>query len=89
MIAVLVASAVNGAILLLSFPISNLFGKRGLIASERLTGMLLVLMSVNMVMNGVAEFIKQITTYNGDYDEKVALIYFSFPACCRLGADKA
>lgn len=62
LIAVLVASAVNGAILLLSFPISNLLGKRGLIALERLTGMLLVLMSVNMVMNGVAEFIK--TNYN-------------------------
>ena len=62
LIAVLVASAVNGAILLLSFPISNLLGKRGLIALERLTGMLLVLMSVNMVMNGVADFIK--TNYN-------------------------
>lgn len=62
LIAVLVASAVNGAVLLLSFPISNLLGKRGLIALERLTGMLLVLMSVNMVMNGVAEFIK--TNYN-------------------------
>lgn len=58
LVAVLVASALNAAILLLSFPISNLLGKRGLVALERLTGMLLVLMSVNMVMNGVAEFMK-------------------------------
>ena len=58
LIALLVASIINSAILLLSFPISNMLGKRGLIAVERLTGMLLVLMSVNMVMNGIAEFLK-------------------------------
>lgn len=55
---VVIASLLNGAILLLSFPISNLLGKRGLVALERLTGMLLVLMSVNMVMSGIAEFMK-------------------------------
>ncbi|MDD6173857.1 MAG: MarC family protein [Elusimicrobiaceae bacterium] len=58
LIALLIASIINSAILLLSFPISNMLGKRGLIAVERLTGMLLVLMSVNMVMNGIAEFLK-------------------------------
>ncbi len=58
LIALLIASMINSAILLLSFPISNMLGKRGLIAVERLTGMLLVLMSVNMVMNGIAEFMK-------------------------------
>ncbi len=56
--AVLVASAINSAVLMLSFPISKLLGKRGLIAIERLTGMILVLMSVDMVMGGVSEFIK-------------------------------
>ena len=61
LVALLIASFINSAILLLSFPISNMLGKRGLIAVERLTGMLLVLMSVNMVMNGIAEFLK---TYN-------------------------
>lgn len=57
LIALIIASLINSAVLLLSFPISNMLGKRGLIAVERLTGMLLVLMSVNMVMNGVAEFL--------------------------------
>ena len=61
LIAILIASALNAAVLLLSFPISNLLGKRGLIAVERLTGMLLILMSVNMVMNGIKDFLISIT----------------------------
>ena len=56
--AVLIASAINFAVLMLSFPISNLVGKRGLTAIERLMGMMLVLMSVNMVMGGISEFMK-------------------------------
>ena len=56
--AILAASVFNSAILMLSFPISNLLGKRGLAAIERLSGMILVLMSVNMIMDGVSEFIK-------------------------------
>ena len=57
LIAILIASAFNAAVLLLSFPISNLLGKRGIIAVERLTGMLLILMSVNMVMSGIRDFL--------------------------------
>ena len=56
--AVLVASVFNSAVLMLSFPISKLLGKRGLVAIERLSGMILVLMSVNMIMDGISEFIK-------------------------------
>lgn len=56
--AILVASIFNSAILMMSFPISNLLGKRGLVAIERLSGMILVLMSVNMVMEGISEFIQ-------------------------------
>lgn len=56
--AVVTASVVNSAVLMLSFPISNLLGKRGLAAIERLTGMILVLMSVDMVMGGISEFMK-------------------------------
>lgn len=56
--AILVASFFNSLILMLSFPISKLLGKRGLVAIERLSGMVLVLMSVDMVMSGVAEFIQ-------------------------------
>lgn len=55
---VITASVINSAVLMLSFPISNLLGKRGLAAIERLTGMILVLMSVDMVMGGVSEFMK-------------------------------
>lgn len=54
--AVVVASLINSAILMASFPLSNLLGKRGLIAIERLTGMILILMSVDMVMGGISTF---------------------------------
>lgn len=54
--AVIVASLINSAILMASFPISNLLGKRGLTAIERLTGMILILMSVDMVMGGISKF---------------------------------
>lgn len=54
--AVVVASLINSVILMSSFPLSNLLGKRGLIAIERLTGMILILMSVDMVMGGIASF---------------------------------
>ena len=56
--AVLMASVINSAVLMLSSPITNVLGKRGLIAIERLSGMILVLMSVDMVMRGVSEFIQ-------------------------------
>lgn len=54
--AVVVASLINSVILMASFPISNLLGKRGLTAIERLTGMILILMSVDMVMGGISKF---------------------------------
>jgi len=56
--AILAASVFNSVVLMLSFPISKLLGKRGLVAIERLSGMILVLMSVNMIMGGISEFIK-------------------------------
>ena len=56
-IAVLIASVLNGIVLLLSFPISNILGKRGIIALERLTGLIMVLISVNMMMGGISEFV--------------------------------
>ncbi len=56
--AVVCASVVNMAILMCSFPLSKLLGQRGLTAIERLTGMILILMSVDMVLGGIAEFVK-------------------------------
>lgn len=60
-IAVLIASVLNGIVLLLSFPISNILGKRGIIALERLTGLIMVLISVNMMMGGISEFVKSLS----------------------------
>ena len=57
--AVLVASVINSMILMSSFPLSKLLGKRGLTAIERLTGMILVLMSVDMIMGGIGTFISR------------------------------
>ena len=56
--AMIVASVFNSIILMSSFPLSNLLGKRGLMAIERLTGMILILMSVDMVMGGISKFIE-------------------------------
>lgn len=55
--AVLLASLINSIILMSSFPLSKVLGKRGLIAIERLTGMILVLMSVDMIMGGIETFV--------------------------------
>ena len=60
-IGVLIASFLNGLVLLLSFPISNILGRRGLIALERLTGLIMVLISVNMMMGGISEFVKSLS----------------------------
>ncbi len=57
-IALLLAFAVNSAVLLLSFPISKFLGKSGMQAMERLMGLILALMSINMIMNGIEEFIR-------------------------------
>ncbi len=57
--AVLCASVINMAILMCSFSLSKLLGQRGLTAIERLTGMILILMSVDMILGGIAEFVKR------------------------------
>ncbi len=56
--AVVTASVINSVILMSSFPLSKWLGKRGLAAIERLTGMILILMSVDMVMSGISVFSK-------------------------------
>ncbi|MBT3392562.1 MAG: MarC family protein [Elusimicrobiaceae bacterium] len=58
LIALLIAFAVNSIVLLLSFPISKFLGKSGMQAMERLMGLILALMAVNMVMNGIEQFIR-------------------------------
>ncbi|NLO91062.1 MAG: NAAT family transporter [Elusimicrobia bacterium] len=52
-LAVCTAWAINALVLLSSNSISKLLGKRGLIAMERLMGMILVTLAVQMLMEGV------------------------------------
>ena len=56
MLAVTIAWAISGAILLSSTFLYRVLGKRGLIAMERLMGMLLVMVAVQMLMNGIRTF---------------------------------
>ena len=56
--AVTLAWAVTAMILLSSTIFYRLLKERGLIAVERLMGMLLVMLAVQMFINGVAKFMK-------------------------------
>lgn len=56
LLALTIAWALSGAILLSSTFFYRLFRERGLIALERLMGMLLVMVAVQMLMNGVKAF---------------------------------
>jgi multiple antibiotic resistance protein len=58
LLAVTIAWAVCATILLSSNLLYRLLKERGLIALERLMGMLLVMIAVQMFMNGVAKFLK-------------------------------
>lgn len=53
MLAVTIAWALTGVILLSSTFLHRVLGERGLIAMERLMGMLLVMVAVQMRLNGV------------------------------------
>lgn len=54
--ALLIAWGVTGAVLLLAPNLSRLLGRRGLVATERLMGMVLTAIASKMVLGGVAEF---------------------------------
>ena len=58
LLAVTIAWALSAVILLSSTLLYRLLKERGLIAMERLMGMLLVMLAVQMFMNGVAAFLK-------------------------------
>lgn len=57
-VSVTLAWAVTAVILLSSTIFYRLLKERGLIAVERLMGMLLVMLAVQMFINGVAKFMK-------------------------------
>jgi MarC family membrane protein len=49
---------VTGAILLAATPLAKILRNRGLIAIERLMGMILVALAIQMLMNGAAQFVE-------------------------------
>ncbi|MBI2383007.1 MAG: MarC family protein [Gammaproteobacteria bacterium] len=57
--AILLAWAACVPIMLACGPLRNLLGKRGLTAVERLMGLVLVTIAVQMLMTGVADFLAQ------------------------------
>ena len=59
--AVLIAWAAAAALMLLSPSLLRIMGKRGMRAAERLMGLILVLMSVQMLEKGVQLFIASLT----------------------------
>jgi multiple antibiotic resistance protein len=59
LIALTLAWAITAAILLASTFVYRLLRQRGLIAMERLTGMLLVVVAVQMLLSGIADYIRR------------------------------
>ena len=56
-IALLLAWAASAVILLTAPQLKHILGQRGLIATERLMGMLLVAIAVQMFLEGIAQFL--------------------------------
>ncbi len=63
LVAVLGAWAVTSLIMLSSTKLNKLLGKRGLIAVERLMGMVLVAISVQMLMDGISTYLNVLTIH--------------------------
>lgn len=57
LVAVVLAWSLSSAIILAASRLKAVLGERGLIAAERLMGMVLVAVAVQMLMTGVAEFV--------------------------------
>lgn len=55
--AILIAWAISMAVLLFSRSLQKYLGKNGLLACERLTGMLLVMLAIQRFMEGIHQFI--------------------------------
>lgn len=61
LLAVVLAWLASSVIIASSTPLARVLGKRGLIAIERLMGMLLVGIAVQMLMTGIASFVKSLS----------------------------
>lgn len=60
LLALLVAWAVTAVVLLLSTRLSDVLGKKGLRAVERLMGMVLIMVATQMFLSGVRTFVREI-----------------------------
>lgn len=60
LVALLAAWGVSGVILMSAGPLAKVLRNRGLIAIERLMGMILVAIAIQMLMDGIAKFIVQL-----------------------------
>lgn len=56
--AIFIAWAASTAVLLCSIPLKKVLGARGLAACERLTGLLLIMISVQMAFNSIQSFLQ-------------------------------
>ena len=59
--ALFIAWFVSGLILMCADPLARVLRNRGLIAIERLMGMILVAIAIQMLMDGIAKFVTQIS----------------------------
>jgi len=57
LLALVCAWLATGLVLLLSVELEKLLGKRGMVALERLMGMILTAIAVEMALTGVADFL--------------------------------
>jgi multiple antibiotic resistance protein len=57
LVALFLSWLATGIILFLATPLSRLLGSRGLVAIERLMGMLLVVVAVEMILNGMKQYL--------------------------------
>ena len=61
LIALLAAWGVTGAILLMAGPLAKVLRNRGLIAIERLMGMILIAIAIQMLLDGIAEYVTELS----------------------------
>jgi small neutral amino acid transporter SnatA (MarC family) len=59
-IALVVAMAITLALLLFAERISKLIGERGILALERLMGLILTAIAVEMLLRGIEAFVRQL-----------------------------
>lgn len=55
--AILIAWLITSVFILFSTPIAKVLGRKGMIAMERLMGMVLIVVSMQMMMAGIADFV--------------------------------